>query len=265
MSDTERDSARSTLITEHKPLIHAIARRVRSEMGSQVPEDDLLAFGVQERRPAPGTARGNPIRRERLRELGRGYWSVVALGGVFTLARFSEAFLVLKAEQSGIALALVPLLMVAMNAVYALSAYPLGRLSDRVSHRRLLAAGLALLVAADLVLAQSEGWRGVLAGVMLWGLHMGMTQGLLAAMVAGQAPAELRGTAFGLFNLVCGLAMLLASSLAGLLWDRFGSAHTFYAGAAFAALALLLLGVGWALRRRAIGPASGATGGPAAP
>ncbi|WP_374438103.1 MFS transporter [Inhella sp.] len=203
----------------------------------------LLLFGIREPTRQAGAPRVNPIRRERLRQLGSGYWWVVALGAVFTLARFSEAFLVLKAEQSGIALALVPLVMVAMNLVYAASAYPFGRLSDRVSHRGLLAAGLLVLMAADLVLATASHWLGVLAGVVLWGVHMGMTQGLLAAMVAGEAPADLRGTAFGFFNLVSGVALLLASALAGLLWDRLGPGATFHAGAAFCVVALGL--VGW--------------------
>jgi MFS family permease len=164
---------------------------------------------------------------------------------VFTLARFSEAFLVLRAEQSGVPLALVPLVMVAMNLVYAASAYPFGRLSDRMDHRTLLALGLAVLIAADLVLAANAHWTTLLAGVALWGLHMGMTQGLLATMVADTAPADLRGTAFGFFNLVSGVALLLSSAIAGLLWDRLGASFTFYAGAGFSGLALL----GLALRR----------------
>lgn len=164
---------------------------------------------------------------------------MVGIGAVFTLARFSEAFLVLRAQQAGVALALVPLVMVAMNLVYAATAYPFGRLSDRMDHRALLAMGLAVLIAADLVLAIDDHWLTVLAGVALWGVHMGMTQGLLAAMVADQAPADLRGTAFGLFNLVSGLAMLAASVIAGLLWDQLGAAFTFYAGAALSALAML--------------------------
>ncbi|MBH9577072.1 MFS transporter [Inhella proteolytica] len=201
----------------------------------------LLLFGIREPAGPAAEQRSNPIRRERLRQLGRGYWWVVALGAVFTLARFSEAFLVLRAEQSGIALALVPLVMVAMNLVYAATAYPFGRLSDRMSHHQLLAAGLLVLVVADLVLATAGHWAGVLAGVTLWGVHMGMTQGLLAAMVAAEAPAALRGTAFGFFNLVSGVALLLASALAGLLWDGFGSAATFYAGAALSAVAAALV------------------------
>lgn len=199
----------------------------------------LLVLGVREpARPSGAVTRGNPIRRENLRRLGSAYWWVVGLGAVFTLARFSEAFLVLRAEQSGVPLALVPLVMVAMNGVYALSAYPFGRLADRMDHRTLLALGLAVLIAAALVLASGTHWVTLLAGVGLWGVHMGLTQGLLATMVADTAPADLRGTAFGFFNLVSGVAMLAASVLAGLLWDRLGASFTFYAGALFSALAL---------------------------
>lgn len=164
---------------------------------------------------------------------------VVGIGAVLTLARFSEAFLVLRAEQSGIALALVPLVMVAMNVVFAGSAYPFGKLSDRVIHKVLLAGGLVVLIGADLVLAASDHWTGVLLGVALWGIHMGMTQGLLTRMVADASPGDLRGTAFGFFNLLSGIAMLLASVVAGMLWDKFGAATTFYAGAVFSTVALL--------------------------
>jgi MFS family permease len=166
---------------------------------------------------------------------------VVAIGAVFTLARFSEAFLVLRAMQGGLKPALVPLVMVAMNIVYTLSAYPFGKLADSTSHLRLLVIGLGFLVAADLVLAQSNAWPAMLIGVCLWGLHMGMTQGLLAVMVAHAAPPELKGTAFGFFNLVSGIAMLVASTVAGVLWERHGAAATFYAGAAFSVLAAVLI------------------------
>ncbi|SEA29283.1 MULTISPECIES: MFS transporter [Acidovorax] len=199
----------------------------------------LLLFGVREPERHVGEKRTNPISRENLKRLSGAYWWVVGVGAVFTLARFSEAFLVLRAQQSGIAVALVPLVMVAMNVVYAASAYPFGKLSDRMSHKKLLAWGLVVLVAADLVLAMDDHWTTVLAGVALWGVHMGMTQGLLATMVADAAPADLRGTAFGFFNLVSGLAMLIASVVAGLLWDQFGASFTFYAGAAFCGVALL--------------------------
>lgn len=198
----------------------------------------LLLFGVHEPARDPDTPRAKPIERGNLRLLGAAYWWVVAIGAVFTLARFSEAFLVLRAQQGAIPIALVPLVMVAMNLVYAASAYPFGALSDRVSHSALLALGLVVLIAADLVLAASVHWAVVLGGVALWGIHMGITQGLLATMVAATAPPALRGTAFGVFNLVCGVAMLAASVLAGLLWDRLGPASTFYAGALFGLLAL---------------------------
>ena len=199
----------------------------------------LLLLGVREPVRQVGERRRNPIRRDNLARLGGAYWSVVLIGAVFTLARFSEAFLVLRAQQTGIPMALVPLVMVAMGAVYAASAYPFGKLSDRVSHRTMLGFGLAVLAAADLVIASSEEWPTLLVGVMLWGIHMGMTQGLLAAMVADTAPADLRGTAFGFFNLVSGVAMLVASGVAGLLWDSLGAAATFLAGAGFCLLALL--------------------------
>ncbi len=201
----------------------------------------LLAVGIREPPAIPRDRRTNPITRVNLSRLSSRYWNVVGIGAVFTLARFSEAFLVLRAQQSGIALAFVPLVMVAMNAVYAVSAYPFGRLADRISHKTLLALGLALLIASDVVLASSTHWGVILAGVALWGLHMGMTQGLLAVMVADTAPADLRGTAYGFFNLLSGVALLAASIIAGLLWDRFGAPFTFLVGAAFSAAALLLL------------------------
>ena len=198
----------------------------------------LLLFGVREPEAPVGQPRVNPISRANLRRLSARYWWVVGIGAVFTLARFSEAFLVLRAEQTGVAVALVPLVMVAMNVVYAASAYPFGRLSDSLSHTRLLLWGLGVLVMADVVLALSTHWAGMLVGVALWGVHMGMTQGLLAAMVADVAPADLRGTAYGFFNLMSGLAMLVASVLAGLLWQGFGAAATFSAGAVFCVLAM---------------------------
>ncbi len=198
----------------------------------------LLVVGVREPASTAQGKRTNPIRRENLARLSASYWWVVLIGAVFTLARFSEAFLVLRAQQSGVALALVPLVMVAMNLVYAACAYPFGKLSDRMSHTQLLAWGLVVLVAADLVLAASSHWVVVLSGVALWGVHMGMTQGLLATMVADTDPADLRGTAYGFFYLVSGLAMLVASGLAGWLWDQYGAAYTFYAGAIFSVAAL---------------------------
>ncbi|GAA4017662.1 MFS transporter [Actimicrobium antarcticum] len=203
----------------------------------------LLLFGISEPERVGGTPRVNPIRRENLKRLDSAYWWVVGIGTVFTLARFSEAFLVLRAHQGGIPLALVPLVMVAMNLIYAASAYPFGKLSDRVSHTAMLVIGLIVLIFADLVLAASNHWSVVLTGVALWGVHMGITQGLLATMVADTAPADLRGTAYGLFNLMSGLAMLVASGLAGLLWDQLGAASTFYAGAGFCCVALL--GLAW--------------------
>lgn len=198
----------------------------------------LLALGLREPAHALAPRRSNPIRRENLSRLGAPYWWVAGVGAVFTLARFSEAFLVLRAQQGGVPVALVPLVMVAMNLVYSISAYPFGRLADRVSHRLLLALGLSVLIGADLVLAANDHWVTVLGGVALWGVHLGITQSLLATMVADTAPPDLRGTAYGCFNLISGIAMLFASVIAGLLWDGLGASVTFYSGAGFSLIAL---------------------------
>ncbi len=201
----------------------------------------LLLLGVHEPERQGAHKPINPISRVNLQRLGTAYWWVVGIGAVFTLARFSEAFLVLRAAQGGISVALVPLVMVAMNVVYAMTAYPFGKFSDSMSHTRLLVLGLVVLIAADLVLAANDHWTTVLFGVGLWGVHMGITQGLLARMVADVTPADLRGTAYGFFNLMSGLAMLVASVLAGLLWDRLGASFTFYMGAVFCVIAALAL------------------------
>jgi len=201
----------------------------------------MLVVGIRE--PAVHQKRkiANPIQKENLKRLGRAYWKVVLVGAIFALARFSEAFLVLRAQQSGIPIALVPLAMVLMNIVYALLSYPVGKLSDKIGHTGLLASALMVLIAADIVLAAGANWMTVLAGIALWGAHLGMTQGLLSAMVAEVAPADLRGTAFGFFNLVSGLALLAGSVIAGLLWDQLGATYTFYAGAIFSSIALMTM------------------------
>jgi MFS family permease len=199
----------------------------------------MLLFGIREPERQRTGKRSNPISRENLLRLSASYWWVVGVGAVFTLARFSEAFLVLRAQHGGIPVALVPLVMVAMNLIYAASAYPFGKLSDNRSHSKLLVIGLVVLIISDLVLAHNDHWGTVLLGVALWGIHLGITQGLLATMVADTAPADLRGTAYGFFNLMSGLAMLAASVLAGFLWDSLGASFTFYASAVFSALALV--------------------------
>ncbi len=198
----------------------------------------LLALYVRE--PAPGlTGAGAraPLTVGAAGRLPLRYWLVVLLGAVFTLARFSEAFLLLRAQDVGLALGYVPLVLIVMNVFYAGLAYPAGAAADRVSPRALLLAGLALLIAADLALAVAAAPLLAFVGVALWGAHMALTQGLLAKLVADTAPAELRGTAFGLFNLVSGGALLLASVIAGALWSALGAPATFLAGAAFAAAA----------------------------
>ncbi|MFZ3129448.1 MAG: MFS transporter [Rhodoferax sp.] len=199
----------------------------------------LMYLGVREPHRPKTLAAFNPLTRSNLAQLDAAYWWLVAVGATFTLARFSEAFLVLRAQQDGLPLAWTPLVLIAMNLVYATLAYPFGKFSDHANPKHLLGAGLLVLIAADVLLAR--GGAGIWGGIALWGLHMAMTQGLLSAMVAGAAPPHLRGTAYGLFYLVSGLALLAASALAGLLWDARGAPATFMAGALISALALLLL------------------------
>jgi MFS family permease len=200
----------------------------------------ILVVAVRE----PAGSRGGsavrpPLTLADARLLPLRYWLVVLVGAVFTLARFSEAFLLLRAQDVGLALGLVPMVLIVMNVVYSALAYPAGAAADRFSARSLLIFGLGMLVAADIVLAAAASPLLVFAGAALWGVHMGFTQGLLSKLVADNAPRELVGTAFGLFNLVSGGALLLASVIAGALWSSFGAPATFAAGAAFAALAVL--------------------------
>lgn len=207
----------------------------------------VLVFFVKEpATPVAPRPRQLPLRRSELRRLPQAYWMVVGLGLVFTLARFSEAFLILRAQSAGLPPMWAPSVLVVMGLAYALSAYPAGVLSDRRPRQDVLLAGLVLLVAADLVLAFVPGLLGLGLGVALWGLHMGFSQGLFNAMIADSAPAELRGTAFGIFHLLTGVALLLASVIAGVLWDAIGYQGTFVCGAGFALLAAL----GLLLQRR---------------
>lgn len=202
----------------------------------------LILFGVHEpRTSAPEPRRNWPIHARELRRLPRAYWIVVAIGAVFALARFSEAFLVLKAQADGLALSLIPLVYVLMNLIYAGVAMPAGILSDRIGRSNVLTCGLVVLTAADLTLAFVPGLVGTAIGVALWGLYLGLSQGLLSALVADTAPPELRGTGFGLFNLVTGGALLIASLLAGWLWHAHGSQATFMAGAGFSLATLVLM------------------------
>ena len=198
----------------------------------------VLIIAVREPEGSSRTGVRVPITPTDVGRLPRRYWLIVVLGGVLTLARFSEAFLVLRAANVGLDTASVPLVLVAMNVVYALSAYPAGVAADRMSRRTLLALGLGALIAADLTLAAAATTVIVFVGVGLWGLHMGLTQGLLATLVAATAPANLRGTAFGVFNLATGVLLLLASIVAGLLWTYLAPSVTFLAGAAFTAIAM---------------------------
>jgi MFS family permease len=206
----------------------------------------LIVYGVREpTTPHEGERRRCPVRRAELARLGVEYWWLVGIATVLTLARFSEAFLLLAAQHVGMAIALIPGILVLMNIMYAASAYPFGRLADRVSRRALLAIGIIFLIAADIVLAMAGSIWQVLVGAAFWGLHMGATQGLLSALVADAVPGDLRGTAFGLYSLVTGATLLAASVIAGWLWTVIGPAATFTAGAIFAVLTI----VGVVLRR----------------
>jgi MFS family permease len=212
----------------------------------------VIALAVREPvRPADLPPVRAPLSRAEIARLGGAFWIVVALAGTFTLARFSEAFLLLRAQSLGMALALVPLILVAMNVVFGLAAWPAGALSDRIGRYQLLACGFAILIAADLVLAFAPNVAAVVLGAALWGLHMGLTQGILASLVADTAPADLRGTAFGLFSLVAGVAAIVASVVAGALWDAVGPQVTFIVGAVLTALALAIVPL---LRRAVVTP-----------
>ncbi|HEX4975076.1 MAG TPA: MFS transporter [Pseudomonadales bacterium] len=201
----------------------------------------ILALGVRDPKPDTQIAMAPKLvfNKDTLKKLSPAYWLVVALGVTFTLARFSEAFLILRAQNLGLEIAYAPVILIVMNIIYSLFAYPAGKATDRVSIRTLLVFGLAMLVLADVVLATATSVAWIFVGAMLWGLHMAFSQGLLLKLVADTAPAELLGTAFGIFNLMMGLALLLASVLAGALWANWGPGATFFAGAIFAALAAL--------------------------
>ncbi len=197
----------------------------------------VLAVDEPERKAKVGVAKP-ALQLADSKRLPAAFWAVVGIAAVFTLARFSEAFLILKAQSAGLPVALVPIIMVVMNVVYAVVAYPAGVLSDRIGRNGILFVGIGMLIVADLILAFSTSVSAVLSGVVFWGLHMGLTQGVLATLVADTAPEDLRGTAFGVFNLASGIALLIASVIAGGLWDAYGPRMTFLAGAAFTALAM---------------------------
>ena len=201
----------------------------------------ILAFGIQEPKHIENSQRKPGLNLTTAMLLGYNFWIVTIMGAIFMLARFSEAFLIIKASEVGLSARYVPVVLVVMSLAYSLTSYPVGVLSDKVGRRGLLLLGLAVLIFADVVLGFATSLVPVFIGVALWGLHMGLTQGLLSAMVADTAPTDLRGTAFGIFSLVSGVVLLVASTLAGILWDVAGSQATFMAGAAFTTLALLLM------------------------
>jgi len=200
----------------------------------------ILIIGVHEPEKKPAVnPNGKSLLWHQAKRLSRIYWLIVALNAVFTLARFSEAFLILRAQSVGLAIGFVPAIMIVMNIVYAATAYPAGLLTDKMSSRTLLIAGLAVLIAADIMLAAASTPLAAFTGAAIWGLHMGLTQGLFSKLIADNAPDELRGTAFGIFNLVGGVAVLMASAIAGILWSVIGPPATFLTGAAFTLMTLI--------------------------
>jgi MFS family permease len=197
----------------------------------------LIVFAVREPE-SPGRPARLPITREGLASLGKPYWMLVAVAALLALARFSEAFLILRGAQLGLADAHVPLVLVAMSVVYALSSWPSGSFSDRYGRRALFVVGVLVLVLADGVLALATGPVGVFAGAALWGLHLGMTQGVLSAMIVDASGAQRRGTAFGVYGLASGVGLLVASVVAGAVWDGWGGQSTFALGGVLAVLTL---------------------------
>ncbi|MBL7671549.1 MAG: MFS transporter [Bdellovibrionaceae bacterium] len=208
----------------------------------------VLIFGVKESE-IKQTQEKKRLSWGSIREFRFVFWIVVIAGAIFQLARFSEAFLILRAQNQGLSLSLVPAILVAMNVVYSLSAYPIGWLSDRLRREWLLLSGIIVLILSDLVLGFGTNLTHVFVGVLLWGLHLGLTQGVLAALVADTSPQSLRGTAYGLFNLFSALALLLASGIAGILWDKFGPQATFATSAAFAFTGVIVLGLAYVFKK----------------
>jgi MFS family permease len=201
----------------------------------------LLLLRVPEPADTASRSARLPLSREGLTRLGSSFWRLALLGMLIALARFSEAFLLLRASERHLPLTLIPLVLVVMSVVYALTSYPVGRLSDRMARTTLLALGMLALTAADVALASADGYGMLFTGIALWGLHMGMTQGILATLITDVAPTQYRATAFGMFNLLSGAGLLAASALAGWLWDRQGPAATFWAGALIALVCALCI------------------------
>lgn len=196
----------------------------------------VLVYGVREPDTSNPTVNGRKLDFKDIKKFTSAFWLVAGAGAIFQLARFSEAFLILRAKEMGLGLEFTPAILIVMNVVYALSSYPVGRFSDRIKREWFLLAGLLILLASDLVLATATELFSIFVGIAMWGLHLGLTQGTLAALVADHCPLEFRGTAYGLFNLLTACALLIASTLAGILWDSVGSQATFLTGAGFTAV-----------------------------
>jgi len=214
----------------------------------------LLAFGIDEPLTQAPVRRSAALQFAAIGRLPTGFWHLLVLTALFSLARLSEAFLVLRAQELKLTLLWIPLVMIVMSTVYSLSSYPAGLLASRLGKNVLLAASLLALAAATSALAWLPGTAGLWLGVALWGLHMGLSQGGLTAAVAEFAPVELRASAVGFFHFVTGMFQLLSGAIAGWLWTYHGSSTAFTAGTVFASLALAVLPVLAAQQRRHASP-----------
>ncbi len=206
----------------------------------------VLWLGVAEPEHAPRSEAPQAV--WHMPKLPAAFWAVFGFGIIVTLARFSEAFLILRAQDLGLSLLHLPLVLILMNAGAALSAYPAGVISDRIGRRGLLLAGIVVLIVADALLALAQGTVMVVVASGIWGLHLGMMSGLLSAEVAATVPDDIRATAFGVFNFGTGIALMLASGIAGVVWEVFSPEATFWLGGGLSVLALAL---GAGLHRKA--------------
>lgn len=201
----------------------------------------ILVFGVKEKEKNKEDSVNQRIHLNDLKKFSIPFWFVVGVGVLFQLARFSEAFLILRVKDFGLDLSLVPLVLIVMNIVYSLSAYPFGFMSDFVQREWFLIGGLIVLCLSDFILGMATSLPISFLGIVLWGLHLGLTQGVLTTLVADTCDSGLRGTGYGIFNLFSAVTLLFASILAGYLWDHLGAEYTFVVGGGFSLASLILL------------------------
>lgn len=205
----------------------------------------VIAMLVREPEQKQATVR-EPFDWGKARELPGRYWLIVTVGAIFTAARFSDSFLVLRARDVGLSATYAPMIIVVLSCIYAAGSYPAGAAADRVSPRTLLLVGLSFLIAADLVIGLGHSILPVFVGGALWGCHLALTQGVFSKIVAEFTPSDLRGTGFAIFDLGRGIAFVIANTVAGYWWKASGPSATFFSAAAFATIG----GVGLAIATR---------------